>query len=57
MNATATPAPVTVSNDLLTGMEWSPAQVRELHHLAADLKAHPGSLPWRARRPFPGHDF
>jgi ornithine carbamoyltransferase len=43
MNATATPAPapITVSNDLLTGMEWSPAQVRELFHLAADLKAHP----------------
>jgi ornithine carbamoyltransferase len=41
MNAIATPAPVTVSNDLLTGMEWGPAQVRELFHLAADLKAYP----------------
>jgi len=40
MNAIATPAPITVSNDLLTGMEWSPAQVRELYHLASDLKAH-----------------
>ena len=25
----------------LTGMEWSPAQVRELFHLAADIKARP----------------
>jgi ornithine carbamoyltransferase len=43
MNAIATPAPapVTVSNDLLTGMEWGPAQVRELFHLAADVKARP----------------
>ena len=29
------------TNDLLTGMEWSPAQLRELLHLAADVKAHP----------------
>src|SRR5271156_4311291 len=40
MNATAT-SPVTQTNDLLTGMEWSPAQTRELLHLAADVKAHP----------------
>jgi ornithine carbamoyltransferase len=39
MNAAV--APLTFSNDLLTGMEWSPAQVRELLHLAADVKAHP----------------
>jgi ornithine carbamoyltransferase len=41
MNTTATTAPVTLSNDLLTGMEWSPAQVRSFLHLAADVKAHP----------------
>jgi ornithine carbamoyltransferase len=27
--------------DLLTGAEWTPAAVRELYHLAADVKAHP----------------
>jgi ornithine carbamoyltransferase len=41
MNATAAPAPLTITNDLLTGMEWAPAQVRELFHLAADIKARP----------------
>jgi len=39
MNAAV--APLTFSNDLLTGMEWNPAQVREILHLAADVKAHP----------------
>ncbi len=39
MNAAV--APLTLTNDLLTGMEWNPAQVRELLHLAADVKAHP----------------
>ncbi len=40
MNAAAV-APLAFSNHLLTGMEWNPAQVRELLHLAADVKAHP----------------
>lgn len=40
MNATAA-APITQTNDLLTGMEWSPAQTRDFLHLAADVKAHP----------------
>lgn len=39
MNALA-PA-LTLTNDLLTGMEWGPPQVRELFHLAADIKARP----------------
>jgi ornithine carbamoyltransferase len=39
MNAVA--ATLTLTRDLLTGMEWSPTQVRELLHLAADIKAHP----------------
>ena len=39
MNAVA--ATLTFTRDLLTGMEWSPAQVRELHHLAADIKVRP----------------
>ncbi len=32
---------VTLKRDLLTGTEWSPAQVRELYLLAADMKARP----------------
>src|SRR6202020_2849988 len=40
MNATAT-SPAIRTNDLLTGMEWTPAQTRELLHLAADVKARP----------------
>jgi ornithine carbamoyltransferase len=39
MNALA--PTLTLTNDLLTGMEWGPAQVRELFHLAADIKARP----------------
>ena len=39
MNAAV--APLTLTKDLLTGMEWNSAQVRELFHLAADVKAHP----------------
>jgi ornithine carbamoyltransferase len=38
MNAATT---LTLTNDLLTGMEWSPAQTRELFQLAAEVKAHP----------------
>lgn len=39
MNATATT--LTLTKDLLTGMEWSPSQARELFQLSADIKAHP----------------
>lgn len=39
MNATATT--LTLTKDLLTGMEWSSTQVRELFHFAAAIKAHP----------------
>jgi len=39
MNATATT--LTLTKDLLTGTEWNSAQVRELFHLAAEMKAHP----------------
>ncbi len=39
MNAQA-PA-LSLSSDLLTGTEWNAAHVRELFHLAADIKAHP----------------
>ncbi len=35
-------APVfTATRDLLTGAEWNAAQVRELYHLAADIKSRP----------------
>jgi ornithine carbamoyltransferase len=39
MNAVATT--LTLSNDLLTGMEFGPGRVRDLFHLSADVKAHP----------------
>jgi ornithine carbamoyltransferase len=32
---------LTRSRDLLTGAEWRPAAVRDLYHLASDVKAHP----------------
>jgi ornithine carbamoyltransferase len=38
---TAFAATISLTNDLLTGMEWNPGQVRELYHLAGDVKAHP----------------
>ena len=40
MNA-VTAVPLTQTSDLLTGMEWGPAQVRAFMQLAADVKAHP----------------
>lgn len=39
MNAVATT--LTLANDLLTGMEFGPARVRDLFRLSADVKAHP----------------
>ena len=39
MNAPATT--LLLTRDLLTGTEWSAALVRELYHLAADIKARP----------------
>ena len=41
MTSTTLVAPISLSNDLLTGAEWSPAHARELLHLAADIKARP----------------
>ena len=40
MNAVST-VPITQTSDLLSGMEWSPAQVRSFLQLAADVKTHP----------------
>ena len=42
MTTTTLVAPISLSNDLLTGAEWSPAHARELLHLSADIKARPG---------------
>jgi ornithine carbamoyltransferase len=39
MNAISTS--VELKRDLLTGMEWNPAQVRSLFALAGEMKAHP----------------
>lgn len=39
MNAVA--ATLTLPNDLLTGMEWTPTQIRELFQLAREVKAQP----------------
>jgi ornithine carbamoyltransferase len=33
-------SPLALKNDLLTGMEWNPAQVRDFFCLARDIKAH-----------------
>jgi ornithine carbamoyltransferase len=33
--------PIELKNDLLTGTEWNPAQLRNFFRLAADMKAHP----------------
>ncbi len=39
MNAVA--APLALKRDLLTGTEWSPAQLRDFFHLATEMKARP----------------
>jgi ornithine carbamoyltransferase len=33
--------PLSLKNDLLTGMEWNPTRVRKFFGLTADIKAHP----------------
>jgi ornithine carbamoyltransferase len=42
MTSTTLAAPILLTNDLLTGAEWSPAHTRELLQLSADIKARPG---------------
>src|SRR5260370_7257227 len=41
MTTTTLVAPISLSNDLLTGGEWSPTHTRELLHLSSDIKARP----------------
>ena len=38
---TAVATTLTLERDLLTGAEWDPGGIRELYHLAADIKARP----------------
>ncbi len=41
-NVIAAPAAASgVKGDLLTGLEWSPAQLNDFFRLSADVKAHP----------------
>src|SRR6202050_1305577 len=40
---TATATTLSLKRDLLTGTEWSPAQLREFFRLSAEMKAHPTS--------------
>src|SRR5487761_285855 len=42
MTTSALVTPISLSNDLLTGAEWSPAHTRDLLLLSADIKARPG---------------
>src|ERR1700742_5130826 len=41
MTTTTLAAPILLSNDLLTGAEWSPSHTHDLLRLTADIKAHP----------------
>jgi ornithine carbamoyltransferase len=34
-------SPLALKNDLLTGMEWNPSQLRDFFHLAGQIKARP----------------
>jgi ornithine carbamoyltransferase len=38
---TAVALPLSLKRDLLTGTEWSPAQLRDFFRLATEMKAHP----------------
>jgi ornithine carbamoyltransferase len=41
MNAVVTTTSVAPARDLLTGMEWGPAQIHDLFNMASDVKSHP----------------
>jgi ornithine carbamoyltransferase len=41
MSKDAAATPIAMKSDLLTGMEWTPAQVRDFFHLAMEIKARP----------------
>jgi len=52
MTASALSASILLSNDLLTGSEWSPAQTRELLQLTAEIKARPARFATELRGKF-----
>jgi len=52
MTASAFSASILLSNDLLTGSEWSPAQTRELLQLTAEIKARPARFATELRGKF-----
>jgi ornithine carbamoyltransferase len=52
MTASAPTASILLSNDLLTGSEWSPAQTRELLQLTAEIKARPARFATELRGKF-----
>jgi ornithine carbamoyltransferase len=52
MTASALSASILLSNDLLTGSEWSPAQTRELLQLTAEIKVRPARFATELRGKF-----
>jgi len=52
MTASALSASILLSNDLLTGSEWSPAQTLELLQLTAEIKARPARFATALRGKF-----
>ena len=60
MNALAPASPAIggeIAHDLLTGMEWPAATVRELLHLAAEVKAAPDRYRTALVGKYRGDDF
>jgi ornithine carbamoyltransferase len=52
MTASAPTASILLSNDLLTGSEWSPAQTRELLQLTAEINVRPARFATELRGKF-----
>jgi ornithine carbamoyltransferase len=52
MTTTTLASPILLSNDLLTGAEWSPSHTRDLLRLTADIKANPGQYASTLRGKF-----
>jgi ornithine carbamoyltransferase len=52
MTTAALSASILLSNDLLTGSEWSPGQTRELLQLTAEIKARPARFASELRGKF-----
>jgi ornithine carbamoyltransferase len=52
MTTTTLASPIMLSNDLLTGAEWSPAHTHDLLRMTADIKANPGGYAATLRNKF-----